>query len=60
MTERENEQLQKIDQQQVKLTNQNKLYFPKDQVTKGDVIDFYQNISKYILPYLKNLSLIHI
>ena len=54
MTERDNEQIQKIDQQQVKLTNQNKLYFPKDQVTKGDVIDFYQNISKYILPYLKN------
>ncbi len=54
VTERKNEQLQKIDQKQVKLTNQNKLYFPKDQVTKGDVIAFYQNISKYILPYLKN------
>ena len=54
VTERDNEQIQKIDQQQVKLTNQNKLYFPKDRVTKGDVIDFYQNISKYILPYLKN------
>lgn len=44
----------KVDKQSVKLTNQNKIYFPKDEVSKGDLIQFYQSISKYILPHLKN------
>lgn len=38
----------------VKVTNLNKLYFPDDGITKGDVINYYASISKYILPYLKN------
>lgn len=50
---RENEQLKKFGKQEVKLTNQNKIYFPKDNVTKGDVITYYQSIAEYILPYLK-------
>lgn len=48
------ELLKKIGKQELKLTNQNKIYFPDDDVTKGDVIAFYQSISKYILPHLKN------
>lgn len=48
-----NELIKKIGKQELKLTNQNKIYFPDDDVTKGDVIDYYQSISKYILPYLK-------
>lgn len=46
--------IKKIGKQELKFTNQNKIYFPDDDVTKGDVIDFYQSISKYILPHLKN------
>ncbi|REC47111.1 DNA ligase D [Chryseobacterium pennipullorum] len=41
----------------VKLTNRDKVYFPKDGITKGDVIDYYQSVSSYILPYLKNRPL---
>ncbi|KMQ67130.1 ATP-dependent DNA ligase [Chryseobacterium sp. FH2] len=41
----------------VKLTNQDKIYFPKDDVTKGDVIEYYQSVAEYILPYLKNRPL---
>ena len=37
----------------VKATNVNKIYFPDDEITKGDVINYYQQISEYILPYLK-------
>lgn len=44
----------KIGKKELKLTNQNKIYFPDDDVSKGDVIDYYQSISKYILPHLKN------
>jgi len=39
---------------QVKTTNLNKIYFPQEGYTKGDLINYYLNISKFILPYLKN------
>ncbi len=44
----------KIGKQEVKLTNQNKIYFPKDELTKGDVVAYYQSISSFILPHLKD------
>lgn len=37
----------------LKLTNLDKYYFPKDGYTKGDLIEYYEKISDYILPYLK-------
>ncbi len=37
----------------VEATHLNKIYFPEDEVTKGDVINYYIAVSKYILPYLK-------
>lgn len=46
--------VKKIGRQELKLTNQNKIYFPDDDITKGDVIAFYQSISQYILPHLKS------
>ena len=51
---RENKNVVKIGKQMVKLTNQSKIYFPKDLVSKGDVINYYQSISTYILPHLNN------
>jgi bifunctional non-homologous end joining protein LigD len=39
--------------QVVTLTNQDKLYWPEDGITKGDIINYYNDISKYIMPYLK-------
>lgn len=36
------------------LTNQNKVYFPKDGITKGDIIQYYDEVSELILPYLKD------
>jgi len=38
----------------VKLTNQEKVYWPKEGYTKGDVLEYYNSISKYLLPYLKD------
>lgn len=38
----------------VKTTNLNKIFWPVEKITKGDVINYYQSISKYILPYLKD------
>lgn len=46
-----------LNRHKVKLTNQDKTYFPKDGITKGDVIDYYQSVAQYILPHLKNRPL---
>src|SRR4051812_49346641 len=51
---RENNFTLKVDKQEVNLTNQNKIYFPKDKIAKGDVVDYYNRMYKFILPYLKD------
>lgn len=38
----------------VKTTNRDKLYWPKEGITKGMLIDYYQTIAAYILPHLKH------
>lgn len=38
----------------LKLTNQDKLYWPEEKITKGDLINYYNAVSKYILPFLKD------
>lgn len=43
-----------IDGQVVLLTNLPKLYWPEDNITKSDLIGYYQSISETILPYLKD------
>lgn len=44
----------KIDKQILHLTNQNKIYFPDDDVTKGDLVNYYTEVADIILPYLKD------
>ncbi len=44
----------KINSNLVKITHWDKVYWPKEKITKGQVIEYYRKISKYILPYLKN------
>ena len=36
------------------LTNQNKIYFPEDSIAKGDLVNYYKEVSEIILPYLKD------
>ncbi len=36
------------------LTNQEKVYWPEEGYTKGDLIQYYNEVSSFILPYLKN------
>jgi bifunctional non-homologous end joining protein LigD len=40
--------------EKVALTNLDKIYFPKVKLTKGDVLEYYEKIAPYILPYLKD------
>ncbi len=48
------EKITNIGGKEVKLTNLTKVYWPREKYTKGDLINYYSSISKYILPYLKN------
>ncbi|MCL5411719.1 MAG: non-homologous end-joining DNA ligase [Patescibacteria group bacterium] len=41
-----------IDNKEVKLTNLDKIFWQKEGYTKRDLIEYYQRISPFILPYL--------
>jgi bifunctional non-homologous end joining protein LigD len=43
-----------INKHRQKVTNLNKIFWEDEGYTKGDVIEYYRKISKYILPYLKD------
>lgn len=47
-------QTMKVGGHELKVTNLDKLYFADEKITKGDVLSYYNSISKYILPYLKD------
>ncbi len=51
------EDIVQIDRHQLTITNVNKIYFPKDKITKGDVIAYYDMMAPVILPYLKDRPL---
>ena len=38
----------------LRVTNLDKVFYPKTGFTKGDVIDYYIRVSHYLLPHLKN------
>lgn len=41
-----------VGRDEARLTHPDKIYFPEDGITKGDVFEYYRKISPYILPYL--------
>ena len=43
-----------VNKHKLKLTNLEKIYWPDEKYTKGDIIAYYDEISDYILPYLKD------
>jgi bifunctional non-homologous end joining protein LigD len=53
----ENENELVINKRKVPLSNISKIYWPEENYTKGDMIEYYKNIAPYILPYLKNRPL---
>jgi DNA ligase D len=38
-------------------TNLDKIYWPDERITKGDLINYYNSMAPYIIPYLKNRPL---
>ncbi|MHB8420436.1 MAG: DNA ligase D [Myxococcales bacterium] len=42
----------------VRFTNLNKVFWPKEGYTKGDLIEYYRAISPWLLPYLRDRPLV--
>lgn len=56
MTAKEKSEV-KIGTNTVSITNRKKIYWPDEGFTKGDVIDYYDQMTDYILPHLKGRPL---
>ena len=50
----EETQVKKISGHQLKFSNLSKIYWPKEKITKRDMLNYYYQVAPYILPYLKN------
>lgn len=50
----EKERKIKYGRKTVSLTNQNKVYWPNEEITKGDMLAYYERTAVHILPYLKD------
>ena len=42
----------------VSVTNRDKVFFPEDGITKGELVDYYAGISPVMLPFLKDRPLV--
>lgn len=47
-------QVRSINGHDLKFTNLSKLYWPKEKISKRDLLNYYYQVAPYILPYLKN------
>ena len=46
-------QVRKINGHEIKFSNLSKIYWPKEKITKRDLLNYYYQVAPYILPYLK-------
>lgn len=47
-------QVREINGREIKFNNLNKIYWPKEKITKRDMLNYYYQAAPYILPYLKD------
>lgn len=53
----EADRILKLNGKQVTLTNQQKIYWPAEKITKGQLVDYYLSVAQYLLPHLKDRPL---
>jgi bifunctional non-homologous end joining protein LigD len=51
------EEILNLDGHRLGITRSEKVLFPQDGITKGDVIRYYQQVSQWMLPYLRDRPL---
>lgn len=47
-------QVRKINGNEIKFTNTNKIYWPDEKITKGELLNYYYQVAPFIIPYLKD------
>lgn len=47
-------QVREVGGHELKFSNLSKIYWPKEKVTKRDMLNYYYQVAPFILPYLKN------
>jgi len=47
-------QIKTVNGHQLTFTNLNKIYWPKEQITKRDMLNYYYQVAPYMLPYMKD------
>ncbi|WP_159469802.1 DNA ligase D [Dyadobacter sp. 3J3] len=50
----EKTQVRKVNGQELKFTNLDKIFWPDENISKRDMLNYYYQIAPYILPYLKD------
>ena len=50
----EETQVKKINGHELKFTNLSKVYWPKEKLTKRDMLNYYFQVAPFMLPYIKN------
>lgn len=50
----EDTQVKKINGHDLKFTNLSKIYWPVEKITKRDLLNYYYQVTPYILPYLRD------
>ncbi|HTL10655.1 MAG TPA: non-homologous end-joining DNA ligase, partial [Chitinophagaceae bacterium] len=50
----EETQVKKINGHELKFSNLSKIYWPKEKITKRDLLNYYYQVAPFILPYLKD------
>jgi bifunctional non-homologous end joining protein LigD len=48
----------KVGEKAVKLTNLSKVFWPDDGIIKGDLLQYYSDISSYLLPHIKSRAMV--
>jgi bifunctional non-homologous end joining protein LigD len=48
------QQVAVVDKQHLKFSNLKKIYWPKEKICKGDLINYYHLMAPYIMPYMKD------
>jgi bifunctional non-homologous end joining protein LigD len=47
-------QVRSINKHELKFTNLSKIYWPKEKITKRDLINYYYQVAPFMLPYMKD------
>jgi bifunctional non-homologous end joining protein LigD len=54
----ENDVVMDVGSREVRLTNVNKVFWPEEGYTKGDLLQYYANVSQWLIPHLTDRAMV--